>query len=134
MELQPQLEQIGLELAEARRRAHEIATPLTAELWSTRPAVAQWSVAGCLIHLNLTSRAFLPLIRDAIRTGRDLKLLGTGPYRRDVVGWFVYWITAEKILDAFDRLQEQLAGCLRPVGGGARSARDENRTRSSRRE
>ena len=93
MGLQLQLERIGLELVDARRRAHEIATPLPAEVWSTRPAVDQWSVAECLIHLNLTSRAFLPLIRDAISRGRDLKLLGGGPYRRDVVGWFVCWIT-----------------------------------------
>ena len=50
-----QLERIGGELAEARHRAHQIVGPLTAELWSTRPAVDQWSVAECLIHLNLTS-------------------------------------------------------------------------------
>ena len=138
MGLQPQLERIGLQLADARRRAHEIATPLTAELWSTRPAVDQWSVAECLIHLNLTSRAFLPLIRDAISRGRDLKLLGGGRYRRDVVGWFVYWITEapvrfrikttapfvpagvepkDRILDTFDRLQEQVAGCVREADG-----------------
>ena len=138
MGLQPQLERIGLELVHARRRAHEIATPLTAELWITRPAVDQWSVAECLIHLNLTSRAFLPLIRDAISNGRDLKLLGTGPYRRDVVGWFVHWITdppvrfrvktiapfvpagvepKDRILDAFDMLQEQVADCVKEADG-----------------
>lgn len=138
MGLQPQLERIGLELADARHRAHEIATPLTAELWSTRPTVDEWSVAECLIHLNLTSRAFLPLIRDAISKGRDLKLLGTGPYRRDIVGWFVYWITdppvrfrinttapfvpagvepKDRILDTFDMLQEQVAGCVREADG-----------------
>ncbi|MGH7389522.1 MAG: DinB family protein [Candidatus Rokuibacteriota bacterium] len=138
MGLQPQLERIGVELAAARRRAHEIATPLTAELWSTRPGVDQWSVAECVIHLNLTSRAFLPIIRNAIRMGRDLEQLGTGPYRRDVVGWFVYWMTnppvrfrikttapfvpagvepRDKVLDAFDTLQEQVAGCVREADG-----------------
>jgi len=91
-----------------------------------------------LVHLNLTSHAFLPLIRDAISKGRDLTLLGTGPYRRDVVGWFVYWITnppvrfrikttapfvpagvepKDRILDAFDMLQEQVAGCVREADG-----------------
>ena len=138
MSLQPQLERIGLELADARRRAHEIAAPLAGELWSTRPAVDQWSVAECLIHLNLTSRAFLPLIRDAIKKGRDLKLLGRGPYRRDVVGWFVSWITdppvrfrvkttapfvpggvepKDRVLDAFDMLQGQVADCVREADG-----------------
>lgn len=138
MRLALQLECIDVELADARRRAHEIATPLTAQRWSTRPAVDQWSVAECLIHLNLTSRAFLPLIRDAITRGRDLKLFAAGPYRRDVVGWFVYWITEppvrfrikttapfvppdvepkDRILDAFDALQDQLAACLREANG-----------------
>jgi len=138
MGLPPQLERIGLELTDARRRAHEIASPLTAELWGTRPAVDQWSVAECLLHLNLTSRAFLPLIRDALSKGRDLELLGTGPYLRNVVGWFVYWITDPpvrfrikttapfvpagvepkgRILDAFDMLQEQVAGCVREADG-----------------
>lgn len=138
MGLAPQLERIEVELADARRRAHEIAILLTAERWGTRRAVDQWSVAECLIHLNLTSRAFLPLIRDAITRGRDLKLLGAGPYRRDVVGWFVYWITEpsvrfrirttapfvpaevepkDRILDAFDALQEQLVACVREADG-----------------
>ncbi len=137
MGLAPQLERINGELADARRRAHEIATPLTAERWSMRRAVDQWSVAECLIHLNLTSRAFLPLIRDAITKGRELKLLAAGPYRRDVVGWFVYWITEPpvrfrikttapfvpsgveskiNILEAFDTLQDQLIACVKRGG------------------
>lgn len=138
MGLQPQLGRILTELAEARRCANDIAAPLTAKLWSTRPAVNQWSVAECLIHLNLTSRAFLPLIREAIGKARELKLHGTGPYRMDVVGWFVYWITnppvrfrvrttapfvpsavepQDKVLGDFDVLQERVADCVREVDG-----------------
>ncbi len=95
-------------------------------------------MAECLAHLNLTSRAFLPLIRDAIASGRDLKLLGAGPYRRDVVGWFLYWLTEpavrfrikttaqfvpaggeakDRILNDFDTLQAQLAACVREAEG-----------------
>src|SRR5262249_50391845 len=65
MGLHPQLQQIDRELEAARRWARETAAPLPAELWSTRPAAAEGSVAECLIHLNLTSRAFLPLIRGS---------------------------------------------------------------------
>src|SRR6266446_6427574 len=138
MSLAPQLERIDMELADARRRAHEIATPLVPEHWSARPAADQWSVAECLTHLNLTSRAFLPLIRDAIARGRDLKLLGAGPYRRDVVGWSLYWLIEpavrfrfkptvpfvpagvepkDRILGVFDTLQEQLVACVREADG-----------------
>ena len=134
MGLAPQLERIAGELANARRRAHELAAPLTAASWGTRPAADQWSVAECLIHLNLTSRVFLPLIGDAITRGRALKLLSAGPYRRDFLGWFVYRITEppawfrvktrapfvpsavepkDHVLDAFDtRLKYNLYSCL----------------------
>jgi len=61
-----QLARIQVELEEAHRRAHEIVAPLKNEGWGARAAPDQWSVAECLIHLNLTSRAFLPLIKDAI--------------------------------------------------------------------
>jgi hypothetical protein len=138
MGLPPQLARIDLELADARRRAHEMASPLTAELWGTRPAVDRWSVAECLIHLNLTSGAFLPLIRDTIGKGRARKLLCAGPCRRDVVGWVVYWITnppvrfrikttvpfvpadvepKDRVLGAFDVLQDQVAGCVKEADG-----------------
>ena len=136
--LAPQLERIVVELADARRRAHAIATPLAPERWGARPAGDQWSVAECLIHLNLTSLAFLPLIRDSIARGRDLKLLADGPFRRDVVGWFLYWITEppvrfrvkttapfvpasvepkDRALAAFDTLQEQMVACVRETAG-----------------
>ena len=138
MTLPPQLERIAEELVQARRRAHELADSLTAASWGRRPATNQWSVAECLIHLNLTSHAFLPLIGDAITKGRELKLLSAGPYRRDLMGWFVYRITEppawfrikttapfvpsavepkDRVLDAFDTLQEQLVGCVRDADG-----------------
>jgi len=111
---------------------------LAPERWSTRPAAGEWSVAECLIHLNLTSRAFVPLIRDAIAKGRELKLVGAGPYRRDLVAWFLYWMmdppirlriktTApfvpagvepkDEVLGAFDTLQQQLMACVSEAGG-----------------
>jgi SAM-dependent methyltransferase len=138
MSLAPQLERIHGELTDARRRAHEIAAPLGPERWSTRPAVDEWSVAECLIHLNLTSGAFLPLIRDAIARGRDRQLFSAGPYRRDVVGWVLSWLTEppvrlrikttasfvpasvdpkDRVLEAFDMLQEQLTVCVREADG-----------------
>jgi len=81
---------VEIELAEAGRRAHEIAESLDHERWETRAAPDQWSVAECSIHVNMTSRAFLPLIRDAIARGQELKLFGTEPYRRDFVGWLLW--------------------------------------------
>ncbi len=135
-----QLERIASELADARRRAHEIADPLTAASWGTRPARDEWSVAECVIHLNLTSQAMLPLIGGAIARGREQKLSATGPFRRDFRGWLVNWISEPRAwfrvkikttapfvpaavepkdlaLGAFDTLQEQLFACVRDAAG-----------------
>ena len=87
--LAPQLTRIAAELTEARGRAHAVADPLDQDGWARRPAPGEWSVGECVIHLNLTSRAFLPHIEDAITRGREQRLLGRGPYRRDFVGWLL---------------------------------------------
>lgn len=137
-DLTPQLTRIETELTEARRRAHALAGPLDQDAWARRPAPAEWSVGECLIHLNLTSRAFLPLITNAITRGRDLKLLAVGPYRRDFVGWLLCHVIEPPVrlqtkttapfvprdlepkawvLDAFDRLQGELIDCLREANG-----------------
>jgi hypothetical protein len=64
------LEQIRTELTSALDRACAVAGGVDDEAWSTRPAPDQWSVAECLTHLNLTSHAFLPLINEALGSGR----------------------------------------------------------------
>jgi hypothetical protein len=134
----PQLEDIGTQLADARRRAHDLAARVGAERWGTRPARDQWSVAECVVHLNLTSRAFLPLIRDAMLRGRARSLLGGGPYRRDIVGWFLCLITEppvrfrirttapfvpegieprDRVIEIFDALQDELLACVKEAHG-----------------
>jgi hypothetical protein len=40
-------------------------------------------------HLNITSRAFLPLLRDACAEGRLMRRPPQRHYRRDPVGWFL---------------------------------------------
>jgi hypothetical protein len=133
-----QLERIRAELAATRRHARTLAAPLGEALWGTRPAPDEWSVAECVIHLNLTARAFLPLVRDAIARGRRLSLLGPGPYRRDPVGWFVGLLTEPPIrlrikttapfvpaavepkaatLEAFDGLGAELSACVGDAAG-----------------
>jgi hypothetical protein len=48
-------------------------------------------VAECVAHLNLTSRAYLPLLRDGITEGRRLARQGPARrYRRDFMGWLMW--------------------------------------------
>jgi hypothetical protein len=59
-------ERICAELEDARRHVRAFAASLDDDAWAAVPGPGEWSVAECLVHLNLTSRAFLPPLRDAI--------------------------------------------------------------------
>ena len=87
--LQPQLTHIKQDLLAARESAHGVAAGLSDEEWRQRPAARNWSVAECLMHLNLTSERFVPVIDEAIRALRARGLLGTTVLRRDLVGWML---------------------------------------------
>jgi hypothetical protein len=39
-------------------------------------------------HLNLTSRAYIPLLRDAIARAGEVRHAPTKHYRQDALGWF----------------------------------------------
>lgn len=127
---------IQAELEDARRRANAIAAALEADAWVARPAPGQWSVAECLIHLNLTSRAFLPLIDDAIGDGRSRGLVGRTRYRMDLMGRLLWWAATlrlpikttepfvparsqakDTVLAEFDDLQSRMLGCLGAAEG-----------------
>ena len=132
-----QLERIRAELDAARARAHEIAGTLASRPWNARPRPDEWSIAECLAHLNLTSRAFLPLLDDAIGRGRAQRpFAGAGRYRMDGFGWLVWLMTTlrvpvkttepfvpvgrvqrESVLEEFDLLQQQLAERVEQADG-----------------
>lgn len=85
-----QLEEIVREFESASERIERLRQGLTPEAWSRRPAPEKWSPGECVAHLNLTSFAFVPLLRRGLdgceRSGR----VARGRYRRDLVGWFLW--------------------------------------------
>lgn len=130
------LARIETDLDDARRRAHDIGDALSEDLWSTRPAPADWSVSECLVHLNLTSRAFVPLLERAIAEARSGTPSAAPSYRMDAVGRLVWLLTAlripintsdpfvppagqprDAVLAEFDELQEKVIGCVRAADG-----------------
>ena len=76
-----QIEQLIRELrassshAEALRGSHPAAELLR------RPGEQRWSAAECIEHLNLSNRAYLPRIEEAVATLRENKITGNGPFR-----------------------------------------------------
>src|SRR5690349_22696346 len=84
-----QLESLEAELDEATARAHRLVERLGPGGWTRRPAPERWSPGEQIIHLNLSSQAYLPLLRDALARGREAGVTGQGPFRRDFFGWLL---------------------------------------------
>jgi hypothetical protein len=135
----PQLQAIIQDFEAAQQRLHKLAERVSAEIWNQRPTPGRWSIAECVAHLNLTSKAFVPLIQDALERAPR-----TGPnprrFRRDLTGWLL-WKTAgppvrfrvkttagfvpmqtssrEELIAEFDRLQVDQITCVRNAEGYA---------------
>ncbi len=87
-DLSPRLASLRDELRATTATLHRIADPLDDGNWRRRPAEGRWSVAECVEHLNMSSRALIPRIRDAAREGRA-RGLTTPTLRLDPMGWFL---------------------------------------------
>jgi hypothetical protein len=128
------LARVRTELDTARHRAHTLAAPLDEMAWAARPAPTAWSAAECLIHLNLTSRAFVPPLREALARGRAVA--GPARCRMDLTGTLLWWAltlrlpirTTEPfvpgsprprsvVLAEFDALQDQVVKVLEDADG-----------------
>jgi len=57
------------------------------EYWVMRPSEDSWSASECVQHLNATSRAMVPLIREQLETSE--KSAVTPGYGYDFFGWLV---------------------------------------------
>ena len=136
--MHPQLSGIISELQAAQDRLHRLAHGLTSNQWKQRPDPKRWSVAECVEHLNLTSRAFVPPLERAIAEARRLGGGAPARYRRDPMGWLLWKTMAppvrfrvpttpafvpdadrapEELLAEFDRLQATLIALTRSADG-----------------
>jgi hypothetical protein len=89
MPLHPKLKGIEKELAEATTRAAMLVDRVDEATFHRRPEADRWSIAECLRHLSLTTRAYLPLIDDALQIGRLRAVTGRHKFRRDFTGWLL---------------------------------------------
>jgi DinB superfamily len=88
-----QIDSLLLELRETRARAEAICNGRTPAGLLRRPAEKRWSAAECVEHLNITNRAYLPRLSEAIRTLRQKNLVSRGGFR---LNWnarlLKYWL------------------------------------------
>jgi hypothetical protein len=132
----PQLQAVIDELGTAQARLHALAAATPPAAWSRRSDPARWSIAECVAHLNLTSAAFVPLLRQAL--AGPAEAIVTKRYRRDPMGWLLWWTMGPpvrlrlktaapfipqatagpaELMAEFDRWQAELVGCVRKAEG-----------------
>ena len=95
--MHPQLQAVIDEFERARARLHALATQVPEERWTARPEESRWSVSECIAHLNLTSAAYVPLLRDGIARARREQRAAPRRFRRDLVGWLLWKSTGPPV-------------------------------------
>jgi DinB family protein len=85
--VQKQLAAIADSLESAQSRLRSLGDGISEQTWNRHPEANRWSAADCVEHLNLTSRAYVPLIRNASAEARQLRT-PVDHYRMDALGWF----------------------------------------------
>jgi hypothetical protein len=86
--VQRQLKAVTDSLRSAQSRLRRLSDEVSDKEWSSRPAPASWSAAECVEHLNLTSKAYLALLPDAVARARKRAGPRKKHYRHDALGWF----------------------------------------------
>ncbi len=89
MDQAQQLRSIEVEFDDTQAWAHRLVDGLSEEDWLRRADPNRWSVGEQILHLNLTSRAYLPRLRAGLAEVRERGLRSQGRYRRDFMGWFL---------------------------------------------
>ncbi len=125
-------------------RVHKLVDNLSETRWAERADAARWSVAECVAHLNLTGRAYLPLLREALEEASRLDEPPPARYRRDLLGWMLSLamgpvprigrfrlgavrtipdfapaggLPRAQLVAEFDRIQREQAGLVREADG-----------------
>lgn len=88
--MHPELQAIIDEFESASSRLRTLSGKVSAERWAERPESDRWSIGECVAHLNLTSTAFLPLLRGALDEARRSGHKARPRYRRDLLGWLLW--------------------------------------------
>jgi hypothetical protein len=85
-------EKVNRDLEDIRSRTQQLINGLSPEQLTRRPDPGKWSIAECLVHLNLTATNFQKLIGSAIQRGKADKIVGQGPFKAGGVGRLLIWI------------------------------------------
>src|SRR5215510_10018206 len=72
-------------------RAEAVGRRLGSDLITARPRPDAWSAAECLMHLQITAKAYLPIWAEASRAANALGSDADTPFKVDFWGRFFTW-------------------------------------------
>lgn len=89
--------------------------------WNKHPKTQAWSAADCVEHLNMTSRAYAPLLREAVNRARLMNAPPSVRYRMDFAGRaMAFMMKPLKHIGKFKIGKVKTTGPFTPRGGQSR--------------
>jgi len=92
-----QLADINTQFDLASARLGRLAAESPPGIWGRRPSPHSWSAAECVAHLNLTSAAYLPILRTALEEARAINEPAPRHFRRTFAGFPLMRVTADAL-------------------------------------
>ena len=83
---------VSRDIADSRCRADALIAGLSAEQLMRRPDPGKWSIAECLVHLNVTAATVQKFMAQGIERGKQENKLGSGPFSIGPKGGLFIWI------------------------------------------
>lgn len=83
---------VSRDIADSRRRAQALIDVVSADQLTRRPDPGKWSIAECLVHLNMTAATVQKLMARGIEQARQEKRFGSGPFSLGPKGRLLVWI------------------------------------------
>ncbi|HJP60759.1 MAG TPA: DinB family protein [Gemmatimonadaceae bacterium] len=119
--MQKQLAALVGSLQSAQAKLRSLADTVADGDWSKRPKPHAWSAADCVEHLNLTSRAYVPLVTEAVNRARLMNAPPTESYKTDFAGRVMaFMMRPLKHVGKFKIGKVKTTGSFTPRGGQSR--------------
>jgi DinB superfamily len=119
--MQKQLTRLVESLESAQTKLRALSDSVSEAAWNKHPAPNAWSAADCVEHLNLTSRAYVPRLREALESARMMRERPTREYRMELVGRVMaFMMRPMKHIGKFKIGRVKTTGPFSPRGGQSR--------------
>jgi hypothetical protein len=136
--MHPQLQSVTKEFEASRQRLRVLVKIAPEKYWIRRAEPERWSMAECLAHINLTSAAYIPILREGIARAALVGHRSPARYRHDFFGWLLWMSNGPpvrirvktaasfiplhdkglgELFAEFDRYHEEHLACVREADG-----------------